>query len=305
MRTFVTAVAALALCAAAQVQAQAAEPAGKKLTLGVYLPTSMKDGQERFQLAEKLAASLSTALGQPVAGRSFGTYENLAKAVAEGALDFALVEGWAAAESSLRLEPVSMAYLGGDTHQRWALVSRKRAPVKEFTGKRLAITKGAGSSDSKFVTNAILAGDLDAQRSFKLVPVPAVESALKALEVNSAELALVPAAVAPKELQVLYRSRALPGPMVVSFHGNVPALQVAFRSVGPVEPFEKFVDAGADEVAELRKLITAGPGKRVPLVAESPLQRPDATVILNFREVGAVMPAFVETMEISKELPDD
>lgn len=303
MRTFVKVVVALALCAAGT--AGAADPASKKLTLGVYLPTSMKDGQERFQLAEKLAAALSTSLGQPVIGRSFGTYENLTKVIGDGSLDFAVVEGWAAAESSLRFEPVSLAVLGGDTHQRWALVARKKTPVKDLSGKRLAVTKGAGSFDAKFVTNAILAGDLDAQRTFKLVPVPAVESALKAIEVNSAEFALVPAALAPKELQVLYRSRPLPGPMVVSFHGKVPELQSAFRAAGAVEPFEKFVDAGAAEVAEFRKLITGGPGKRLPVVAESPIQRPDATTILNLREVGAVMPSFVEGMEISKELPDD
>ena len=50
--------------------------------------------------------------------------------------------------------------------------------VKDLAGKRLALVKGAGPADPKFVTHVVLGGDLDAQRHFKVVPVPNVESGL-------------------------------------------------------------------------------------------------------------------------------
>jgi hypothetical protein len=285
--------------------ASLAQDEQKKMAVGVFLPTSMTDGQERFNFAEKLAAALATQLGQPVIGRSFGRYEDFAKAAGDGSVDFAVVEGWAAAESSMRFEPVALGVIGGETHQRWALISRRKGPVKELGGKRLALAKGAGSYDAKFVTNAIFGGDLDAQRHFKLVPVPSVESALKMLEVNSAESALVPVNHVPKGSPVVYRSRALPGPMVLAFRGKAAELRTALNAIGAMEPFDRFVDLGAGDIDELRRLIVSGPGKRQPLVAESPLVRPEASSVLNLRDVGAVFPSFVETMEIPKEQPDD
>lgn len=291
----------IVLVLGAALPALAAE---KRLTVGVFLPTVMTDGQERFSFAEKLASTLETALGQPVSGRSFGRYEDFARAAGDGTLDVAVLEGWAAAESSFHFELLSLGVVAGETHQRWALISRRKGPVNDLRGKRLALTKGAGSYDPKFVTNAIFAGDLNA-RLFKLVPVPSVESALKMLEVNSAESALVPVAHVPKDAQVLYRSRAFPAAVVVSFHGKGPEMQAAFHALGKTGPFDKFVAASASEVADLRQLILRGPGRRQPMIAESPIQRPDPAALVDFREVGSILPSFVESMELPKDQPDD
>lgn len=293
--------AAALLCAAS---AQAADK--KRLTLGVFLPTTMTDPQARFRFAEKLAAGLSAALGEPVQGRSFGRYEDFTKAASDGSLDVAVVDGWAAAEAITRFEPISLGAVGGETHQRWAVVSTSKGAVKDLKGKRLAIIKGSSSGDVKFVTNAIFAGDLDAQRHFgKLVTVPSVESALKVLEVKSAEAVLLPLIHAPKDAQVLYRSSPLLGAVVVGLHGRAEELQTALRSLGAVEPFEKFVDASTSDVADFRKLILSGPARRQPTMAESPGQRLDTSLLVNPRELGPVLPSFIEGMEIAKEQPDD
>ena len=279
----------------------------RKLTLGVFLPTTMADGQERFRFAEKLAAGLGAALGEPVVGRSFGRYEDFAKAASDGSLDLAVVDGWAAANSTAKLEPIALGTVQGDTHQRWAVVASGKGYVKDLRGKRLAVIKGAGPNDAKFVTNAIFGGDLEAQKHFgKLVPVPSVESALKVLEVKSAEAVLIPALHAPKDAQVLYRSNRLLGAVVVSLRGGrAQEFQTALRSLGAVVPFDKFAEASADDVADFRKLITNGPPKRQPVMAESPGHKLDTTLLVNPKEVGPRLPSFVESMEIAKEQPDD
>jgi len=80
----------LSLLALALVCAWApAAHAEKKTTLGVFLPTTLTDGQQRFEFAEKLAAQLGTSLNQAVAAKSFGRYEDFAKAISDGTLDFA------------------------------------------------------------------------------------------------------------------------------------------------------------------------------------------------------------------------
>jgi hypothetical protein len=291
-----------ALCAASG--AQAAEK--KKLALGVFLPTTLADGQERLRFAEKLAAGLGAALGEPVVGRSFGRYEDFSRAASDGSLDVAVVDAWAAAESTARFEPISLGSIAGDTAQRWAVIAREgKGSVKDLKGKKLAVTHGGGSYDAKFVTNLIFAGDLDAQKHFKLVSVPSVESALKALEVKSAEAALVPLLHVPKTTQVFFKSGRLPGAVVLTLHGRAPELQTALRSLGAVEPFERFSDASPSDVSDLRRALTSGPAHRQPVMAESPLLRLDTSTLVNARELGPVLPPFVETMEIAKEQPDD
>jgi hypothetical protein len=299
-----------ALVALLSVWASVAQAAGdkqRKLTLGVFLPTTMTDGQERFRFAEKLAAGLGAALGEPVVGRSFGRYEDFAKAASDGSLDLAVVDGWAAAASTAKLEPIALGAVQGETHPRWAVVSTGKGLVKDLRGKRLAIIKGAGPSDAKFVTNAVFGGDLEAQKHFgKLVTVPSVESALKVLEVKSAEAVLIPAAHAPKDAQVLFRSNRLLGAVVVSLRANrEDEFKTALRSLGAVEPFEKFSDASADDLAGFRKLIQNGPPKRQPAMAESPGHKLDTNLLVSPKEVGPRLPSFVESMEISKEQPDD
>jgi len=285
--------------------AQAAEK--RKTTLGVFLPTSMTDAQERFRFAEKLAAGVGAALGEPVVGRSFGRYEDFAKAASDGSLDIAVVDGWAAAEAAGKFEPLALGVVDGETHPAWAVVSTGKGVVKDLKGKKLAVIKGSTSTnDAKFVTNIVFGGDLEAQKHFgKLVPVPSVESALKVLEVKSADAILIPAMHAPKGAQVLFRSGRVLGAVVMATHARAADVQTALKSLGAVEPFDRFVEASPNEVADFKRLLQSGPPRRQPVVSESPLQRLEPSVVLNPREVGPVLPSFIETMEIAREQPDD
>jgi ABC-type amino acid transport substrate-binding protein len=277
--------------------------AQKKTTLGVFLPTTLADGQERFDFAEKLAAQLGGSLGQPVAAKSFGRYEDFSKAINDGTLDFAVVDSWAAVQLGSKATPVAFAALSGDTSQRWAVISYGKGAVKDLAGKRLALTKGAGPSDPKFVSNVVFAGDLDAQKHFKLVSVPNVESALKMLEAKGAEAALVPLAHVPKEARVLFRSTKVPGALLITLRGS--DLEESLPRLGAVQPFSAFVRVQGRDFEDLRKLVQQGPPRRQPVIVESPVLRVDTDALVNSSELNPVLPGFTAAMDINDEQPDD
>jgi len=275
--------------------------AQKKTTLGVFLPTTLADGQERFTFAEKLAAEMGTSLGQSVAAKSFGRYEDFSKAMSDGTLDFAVVDGWAAVQLGAKATPVAFAALSGDTAQRWAVVAYGKGTVKDLAGKRLAITKGAGPSDPKFVSNVIFAGDLDAQKHFKLVSVPNVESALKMLEAKGAEAALVPLAHVPKDAKVLYRSTKVPGALLVTLRDA--ELEESLPKA--VAPFSAFVKMQGKDFEDFRKLVQQGPPRRQPVIVDSPTLRVDTDALVTSGELNPVLPNFTTAMDVSDEQPDD
>ncbi len=283
----------------------ASASAADKLTVGVFLPTASSDGQERLRFAESFAAGLGEALGIPATGKNFGRYEDFAKAVKDGSLDVAVVDAWAAAQGSAGLRPVALAVQGGQTHRRWAIIGRGKVPLKDLAGKRLALSRGVSALDAKFINNAILVGDFEASKRLKLIPVPSVESALSLVDSKGAEAALVPASLTPKNLTTLYQSPKIPIAVAVVLKGEVEPLQQAIVAKGGVAPFDKFVAARPGELDELARLISAGPGKRRPYMAESPIVHPDAPALLNFREVGLVLPSFLDSYEVTKEQPDD
>ncbi|MBN1206568.1 MAG: PhnD/SsuA/transferrin family substrate-binding protein [Myxococcaceae bacterium] len=278
--------------------------AQKKTTLGVFLPTTLTDGQERFDFAEKLAAEIGTAMGQPVAAKSFGRYEDFSKAINDGTLDFAVVDAWAAVQLGARATPLAFAALSGETAQRWAVISYGKGAVKDLAGKRLALTKGAGPSDPKFVSNVVFAGDLDARRHFKLVSVPNVESALKMLEAKGAEAALVPLAHVPKDARVLFRSTKVPGALLVNLRAG-SSLKENLPKLSAVAPFSAFVQIQDREFEDFRKLVQQGPPRRQPVIVESPVLRADTDALISSGDLNPVLPNFTTAMDVSDEQPDE
>jgi ABC-type amino acid transport substrate-binding protein len=294
----------LSLLLALALAAGGAHAAGKKSTLGIFLPTTMADGQERFRLGEELAGKLSEALGEPVVAKSFGRYEDFAKAARSGGLDFAVADAWAIVP--LDANPVAMAVRSGTSDERWAIISEMRGAVKDLQGKKLAVTKGAGPADVRFVSNVVFGGDLDAQRHFKLVPVPNVESALKALEAKSADAALVPVSHVPSGTRVLYRSSPQPGAAFLLFKKRDAQEVVAgLKKAGAVGPFSAFGPVGPDSLDDFNRRVVRGPPKRLPVITESPVLRPQTDALVRLGEVGLVMPSFIDDLDVGAEQPDD
>ncbi|MGA9526029.1 MAG: PhnD/SsuA/transferrin family substrate-binding protein [Myxococcaceae bacterium] len=274
------------------------------VTLGVFLPTTMNDGQARFEASEQLGAALEKSLGQKVIVRNFGRWEDFSKA-AKGQLDVAVVDAWAAVQLSGNVTPVALGAVDGDTWQRWAVVTRGRTLVKDLDGKRLAVPRGVKSLDPKFVSNVIFAGDLRADRHFKFVPVPTAESALAALETKSADAALVPAQHVPKGAHVSYRSAKLLGVVVLDLKKGGEDLRPAFTALEKVGPFDRFVAPDENELNALKKLLTKGPPARTPVLASHPMVRADADGLVDMKQVGLVLPSFLEYVHAPTETPDD
>jgi hypothetical protein len=279
--------------------------AEKKATLGVFLPTTLTDGQQRFTFAESLASQLSTALEQPVAAKSFGRYEDFAKAVQDGLVDFAVVDAWSAVQLGEKATPVAFATLAGESTQRWAIVSNVKGSVKDLKGKRLALTKGANALalDAKFVSHIVFGGDLNAQDHFNVLSVPNVESALKMLEAKGAEAALVPLSHVPKDARVMFRSSKVPAAVLVTLRAselaeNMPKLE-------PVAPFSGFVRVQGREFEDFRKLAQKGPAPRQPVIVESPQLRVDTDALVRAGQLTPVLPSFTSVMDVSSEQPDD
>lgn len=283
----------------------AAGAAAKKATLGVFLPTTLSEGQQRFQYAEALAARLAAATGRPTAAKSFARYEDFSKAISDGIVDFAVVDAWAAVQLSPKATPVALAPLSGETFQRWAIVSNAKGSVKDLAGKRLAIVKGAGAADPRFVTNVVLGGDLDARKHFKLTPVPNVESALKMLEAKGAEAALVPLTHVPEGMRVLYRSSKVPGAVLMGLRGDVDELTQSLQKLEPVAPFGAFVAMQGKEMDDFRKLLQSGPPKRQPVLVDAPSLHVDTRSLMDPAALQPVLPSFADALDVSAEQPDD
>ena len=289
------------LCAWAPV----ASAASKKAVLGVFLPTTLTDGQQRFQYAEKLAAELSSATGQPTAAKNFGRYEDFSKALSDGQVDFAVVDAWVAVQMGSKVTPVAFAPLSGETGQRWGIISYTRGSVPELAGTRLALTKGAGATDPKFITHVVLGGDLDAKKHFKLLPVPNVESALKMLEAKGAESALVPLSHVPSGAKVLFRSARVPGAVLVGVRSSAETLEEKLKELPKVAPFDAFVPVQGKELEDFRRLLQSGPPRRQPILAEAPRLQVDAEALIRPEVLQPVLPSFLDALEVSSEQPDD
>lgn len=283
----------------------ASASAKEKLSLGVFLPTAVLDGKERFELSEKLGTSLSDALGEPVSVKNFARPEDFAKA-AKRQLDVAIIDGWIAAQLPGTPEVLAVASVNGDMTERWAVVSARKGSVKDLEKKRLAIPRGFSSKDDRFASNVIFEGDLDARRHFKLVSVPNAESAVSMLESKTADAALLPLTHADKAGRVMYRSSRLPGVVAIYLRGgDKEAIRKALLKMQGVAPVDRFTEARGEPLDGLRQLWKRGPPARHPMVAASPVLRPSPSDLIDSSQLGLVLPAFVEFMEVSKERPDD
>lgn len=270
--------------------------------IGVFLPASVVDGQQRLEIAETLAAKLSDASGLAVTGKSFGRFEDFAQALATGSITVGLVDGWVAGHLPSNVEAIAVG-LGSAEKGRLQLVAKTKQTVPSLKGARLAVVRGTSGQEGKFLTNVLFAGDLQAQKHFKLVPVPNAESALQALEAGAADAAVV-LSNAAKGLAVAYDGPSFPTAFVVTGKKALPkALQAALLKT-PVAPIERFTASRGDELDAVRALTQRGAGRRGPVMAESPIERFDPALI-DYAELGLSLPAFTSSVRLPEESPDD
>jgi hypothetical protein len=279
--------------------------AESSLTVGVFLPTTLADGQQRFDFGEKLAGLLGQALGVKAGARNFARYADFMDAIKQGKIDVAVVDAWIAAESGEPMPLAALGSVGGKVRRPWVVVARSGKSVSSVLGKRLALTRGAGAGDGAFVTNAVFEGALVADKQLQPTYAPSVESAMRMWSLGNAEAALLPANLAPSEARVLYQSAPLPIAAVLAQKSKLDAVKKALASVGAVPPFDGFVATNSDELLPLRKLVQSGPAARPPVWAETAPLPLDTKSLITFHGMPSVFPSFVEMLNVSKELPDD
>jgi ABC-type amino acid transport substrate-binding protein len=281
----------------------AARAEAKRRSVGIFLPASIDDRDAQFKLGEELAASLGKALDGPFTPRSFGRYEDFAAAAADGSLDLALSEAFILADLKSKLAPIAVALAGGEGLQPWVILAPRATAPGRMAGQRLAVVKGGGS-EAAFLGNAVLGGELPANH-FKLLPVPTVESALKAVAAKTADAALAPASAAAGDLAVVYRSARIEGPLLVAIKGAPADYKAGLAGLPPFGHFTKFAPASGDELASVKRRIEHAPARRSPFTADSPLYRLDPTALDLFKATPPELPPFGDFFDPSKEQPDD
>ena len=279
-------------------------PARADLTVGVFLPTTLADGQLRFDFGEKLAAQLGKAMNQKASARNFARYVDFQQALKQGKLDVAVVDGWIAAEGG-ELPVVALGSINGSTRRKWSVIARAGKTMSAVLGKTLALTRGAGNIDLAFVTNAVFGGALIADQSMKPTYAPSVESTLKLWSLGNADAALVPAPMAPPDAKVLYQSSPLPIAVVLAQRQKADAVKRVIPTLGMIAPFDGFTTVGVEEMGALKRLVQAGPATRPPVWAEEPPLPLDPHSLVTFHGLSPVFPSFLELVNPSKEQPDD
>lgn len=296
----------IAFAATVLVTALGSAAEAEPMTVGVFLPTTLADGQQRFDYGEKLAAALGTALGnQPFVARNFARFADFQEAVKAGKIDVAVVDAWIAAETPETLTPVALVSMGGATKRKWALVSKPGRTVGSLMGKPLALTRGAGTADANFASNAVFEGALVADKALAPTYAPSVESALKMWSLGNADAVVVPAPLAPAEGKILYQSSALPIAAVMVPKARVDTLKKALLGLSPIAPFDAFSANGTDEIAALRRLIANGPPSRPPVWSDAPPLPIDLKGLVTWKGFSPVMPSLTDLASPGKELPDD
>jgi hypothetical protein len=266
------AIAAAARPGAADAQSAAsASPADARLTIGLFTPTAPFSGpSERNQFIQELAQELTRALGRPVAGRVFATRSVFEKAVADGAIQLAVIDAPYAAALRLPHDILAAATRAGEATAMWQVVAHEPVvSLRELRGKTLAVPE-TGARLRDFVHNVLCEGEIGAGFA-KLDGTPDAVSALTLARLGRADAALVPVGLPlPEGLRAGLALGPVGWPMLVALPGASPELARAVRQAAPkltlAGALDGFTAADAGEYRALAGRFAKAP-RRGPMAA--------------------------------------
>jgi hypothetical protein len=311
-RSILVGVAALGFVLSSASTVRAENQAEQTINVGVFMPVTILDGQQRYAFAERVATALMQRSKVKAVARNFARFADFAAALRDpgpNGLDIAIVDGWVVGSAAELPTPIALGVLNGESRSRWALVSSKPvAQVTELKDKTVAVTRVNGTSEAKFLRNVIFDGQFDADKELKVTLVPGIDSALKAVEVGTAQAALLPAEHVPKSLKVVFQSSPIPIAAVLlspkaakdpksSLREAILALQVA--------PFDKFVTTDGGEFGTMRQIVTKGPPPRRPVLADAPPVPFEPKGLVTLQGLDPTLPFFPDLVPIPTETPDD
>jgi len=303
---------ALGAFAALLLGGAGAARAEQTLTVGVFMPVTFLDGQQRFAFAERFAAAVGEKLKVKAVARNFARFADFASALKDlgaNGLDIAVVDGWVVGSAPELPLPAALGVLNGESRTRWVLVSSKPvSQVTELREKTVAVTRVNGTSEAKFLRNVIFDGQFDVDKELKVTLVPGIDSALRMVEVGTAQAAILPAEHVPKSMRVAFQSSPIPIAVVLlsaraakdpksPVREAITALQVA--------PFDKFTATDGGELSTMRQVVAKGPTPRRPILAEPPAVGFESKGLVTLQGLEPTLPFFPDLVPISNETPDD
>lgn len=247
----------LAVCVAALI-ALGASAAADNVTVGVFAPSApFPSTTARVDLASRLGDHLGKALGGTGTGRVFARAGDFAAAVKSGDIKIALVDASYLAGQGGYTVIAGATLRGGSTSQSWQLVSKAGAKISDLKGKRLIVPTNGGR-ETDFVLNVMLGGEVRRDHFAKIEAAPDTASALAALGLGRADVAVVPAgADLPAGAAVVLSLPAIAGPVLVTYAGitaaqrqTLAAAAGGFRGDGTVGGFR---GADADGVRAIAR----------------------------------------------------
>ena len=159
--------------------------------IAIYAPNlDFKDGAERNAYVNKIAKELSTKTGMTWEGEAFARAADFE--ASKSSIDAVILDADYFSSKGGTFRPVAMLSSNGQTTRPLKLIAAKGGSDKlyHYRGKRLAVVANL-SLASSFVTASALGHEAKADEYFSIDEVRDVRSAINALEVGKADLALV------------------------------------------------------------------------------------------------------------------
>ncbi len=159
--------------------------------IAIYAPNlDFKDGAERNAYVNKIAKELSAKTGMSWEGQSFARAVDFE--AAKSSVDAVILDADYFSSKGGTFRPVAMLSSNGQTTRPLKLIAAKGGSDKLFSyrGKKVAVVANSTLA-SAFITASALGNEAKATDYFTIDEVRDVRSAINALEVGKADLALV------------------------------------------------------------------------------------------------------------------
>jgi hypothetical protein len=198
----------------------------ENFTVGVFAPSApFPSTAARVELASRLGEHVGKALGGTGTGRVYARAGDFAAAVKKGEITVALVDAAYLASGGGGPYTVIAAAQRGGSGEGWQLVARGgKQRVPDLKGKHVLVPSNGGR-ETDFVINVMLGGDVPRDHFSKIEATTDTASALAALGLGKADVAVVPSGVdLPGGVSVVLAMPSLAGSALVAY-GNLTAAQ--------------------------------------------------------------------------------
>lgn len=294
-------IAVLLLAVSSSVWAQ------KRVTIGLYVPNLPGVGRtRRIKAVETLARKLAQSSGLQIAGRSFASRKDLARAARKRQVQVAIVPAQLAAEKGWR--PFASLTRRGARSRPWVIVASPQVKqLTELKGKKLVMSR-IGRTDKRFVVNVLLESEVDPSY-FRWQSVADSASAIRTVKLGKAAAAVVPAGGSTSGLKVVFRSRPAPLPVAV-WTRKLPADQRAkFRGAllkwsGGWLGFSSWVAAKRAATKGLRGRLYARGARRRPATVQVRAVRLKQRDVLTAYKPKGELPSPLKVVSLPKIKPD-